>query len=405
MGKLTAKQVSNIKAKEKNYRIGDGGGLSLHIRPSGTKTWEFRHISPRNGRPTYAGVGSYPEVSLAKAREKALELKKLVSQGICPKTKKAESKAELASLQNNTFEAVARLWMDSQLNRNVEKTRSNNWRRLELYAFPSLGAIPVASLTAPMAIEALRPIESNGNLETVKRVAQIMNQVMTYAVNAGLIHSNPLSGIKNVFQKPQVTHMPALDPKGLSELVQTMARANMTVTVKLLFEWQLHTMTRSSEASKARWNEIDFDDLIWAIPAPRMKSRRIHKIPLTKQTLAILDAMKSISGHREFIFPSGRDPKKPTHSESVNSALGRNGFSGRTTGHGLRALASTTLNEQGFNPDAIEAALAHLDKNAIRKAYNRTSYLEERRLLMKWWSDHIEKASYGSMSMSVSGVC
>lgn len=237
-------------------------------------------------------------------------------------------------------------------------------------------------------------------METVKRTAQLINEVMTYAVNAGLIHANPLSGIREVFRKPKVKHMAALKPHELPELVQTVARANMAVTTKSLIEWQLHTMTRPNEAAGTRWNEIDLDNAVWTIPANRMKMAKEHQVPLTEQTLAILEAVRPISGHREFVFPSIRDPKKPTDAESVNKALSRIGFKGRTTAHGLRSLASTTLNEQGFNADVIEAALAHTDKNAIRKAYNRTSYVEQRKPLMKWWSDHIEQASFGSLSVT-----
>ncbi|EOV1170828.1 integrase domain-containing protein [Vibrio fluvialis] len=400
MAKLTAREVSSAKPREKPYRLGDGGGLFLYVRKSGTKSWECRYVKPATGKPTYTGIGSFPDVSLADARLKATEVRKLVSDGIDPQLVKAEQKAKTTSEQNNTFKAVATLWMDTKRNRIKEKTIEGNWRKLELYAFPEIGSIPVSMLSAPMAIAALKPIEKKGQLETVKRTAQLINEVMTYAVNAGMIHANPLSGIREVFRKPKVQHMLALLPHELPELVQTVARANMAVTTKSLIEWQLHTMTRPNEAAGARWCEIDIESAVWTIPADRMKMNKEHQIPLTTQTLAILEAVRPISGHREYVFPSIRDPKKPTDTESINKALSRIGFKGRTTAHGLRSLASTTLNEQGFNADVIEAALAHTDKNAIRKAYNRTSYLEQRRPLMAWWSDHIEQASYGSMSVA-----
>lgn len=400
MAKLTAKEVANAKAKDKPYRLGDGGGLYLYVRKSGTKAWECRYIKPATQKPTYTGIGSYPDISLADARLKATEIRKLVAGGIDPQLVKAEQKVRAITEQNSTFKAVAELWMDTKQNRIKPKTIEGNWRKLELYAFPSLGSIPITSVTAPIAIAALKPVEKGGQLETVKRTAQLMNEVMNYAVNAGLIHSNPLSGIKDVFRKPKVTHMLALTPGELPELVQTVARANMAITTKCLIEWQLHTMTRPNEAAGARWDELDLDNAVWVIPAERMKMNKEHQIPLTPQTLAILETVKPISGHRDFIFPSIRDPKKATDTESINKALSRIGFKGRTTAHGLRSLASTTLNEQGFNADVIEAALAHTDKNTIRKAYNRTSYLEQRRPLMKWWSEHVEQASYGSLSVT-----
>ncbi|MBC5831901.1 integrase domain-containing protein [Vibrio metschnikovii] len=398
--KLTAKEVANAKSKDKPYRLGDGGGLYLLIRPSGFKAWECRYMKPNTGKATFSGLGSYPDVSLAEARDKATEIRKMVADNIDPKLLKAEQRAKTTSEMNSTFKVVADLWIDTKRHRIKPKTIEGNWRKLELYAFPSIGGVPISKITAPMAIAALKPIEKTGHLETVKRTAQLMNEVMTYAVNAGLIHSNPLSGIKEVFRKPKVQHMLALQPHELPELVQTVARANMAITTKCLIEWQLNTMTRPNEAAGARWSEIDIDNAVWTIPASRMKMNKEHQIPLTTQTLAILEVVRPISGHREFVFPSIRDPKKPTDAESINKALGRIGFKGRTTAHGLRSLASTTLNEQGFNADVIEAALAHTDRNAIRKAYNRTSYFEQRRPLMKWWSDHIEQASYGSLSVT-----
>lgn len=400
MAKLTAKEVSNAKPKDKAYRLGDGGNLYLHIRKSGAKSWEFRYTKPSTGKPTFTGVGSYPDISLAVARQKATELRNTVADGIDPQLLKVERKAKLASEQANTFIAVAKLWIDMKKNRIMPKTLEGNWRKLELYAFPLLGQIPITKLTAPMAIAALKPVEEAGLLETVKRTAQLINEVMTYAVNAGLIPSNPLSGIKEVFKKAKVTHMKALMPEELPELVQTVARANMAITTKCLIEWQLHTMTRPIEAAGTRWEEIDFERQLWILPDYRMKARREHIVPLSKQCLAILETIRPISGHREFVFPSIRDPKKHTDAESINKALGRIGFQGRTTAHGLRSLASTTLNEQGFDGDVIEAALSHSDKNAIRKAYNRTTYIERRRSLMQWWSDRVEDASYGSVSIA-----
>lgn len=168
---------------------------------------------------------------------------------------------------------------------------------------------------------------------------------------------------------------------------------------RFLIEWQLHTLTRPGEAAGTRWDEIDVDKKEWTIPASRMKMRKEHVIPLSKQALQLLEAIKPLSGHREFVFPSDRDPKKHINNESANVALRRMGFQGRLVSHGIRSLGSTTLNEKGFNPDVIEAALAHVDKNQVRAAYNRSDYYEKRRELMSWWSDHIEGASQGSVSI------
>ena len=223
---------------------------------------------------------------------------------------------------------------------------------------------------------------------------------MTYAVNGGIVFANPLSGIKANFKKPKKEHMLTLKPEELPELMLTFAHANIKRTTRCLFEWQLHTMTRPSEAAGASWKEIDFENKTWTIPAERMKKKRIHVIPLTEQAMALLEMIKPLSGHREYIFPSDRDPKTHCNSQTVNMALKRMGFAGRLVSHGLRSLASTTLNEQGIDSDLIESALAHVDKNEVRRAYNRSEYLERRREVMNWWSEHISKAAIGSLSVT-----
>ncbi|NOH79498.1 tyrosine-type recombinase/integrase [Vibrio sp. RE86] len=396
--KLTARQAQTAKPQDKTYRLSDGRNLYLCVRPSGSKSWQFRYTRPLQSKVTYLSFGTYPEVSLAEARDKAYEARKMLNDGIDPQVAKQAEKAKLIAEHQATFQNVALEWKSSKEGSVKEKTLHDNWRKLETYAFPALGTLPISQITAPIAIASLRPTEALGRLETVKRTVQLLNEVMNYAVNSGLIHANPLIGIRDVFKKPQVTHMKALKPHEIKDLVKHVATANIQLVTRFLIEWQLHTMVRPNEASGARWDEIDYDKRLWMIPKERMKMGRAHVVPLTTQTLAILDAIKPISGHREFVFPSSRNPKVPTDSETANKALGRMGMKNRTTAHGLRALASTTLNEQGFDPDVIEAALAHTDKNQIRKAYNRTDYLESRRKLMSWWSEHIEKSSYGTFS-------
>lgn len=398
--KLTARQVQSAKPKDKVYRLSDGGNLYFCVRSNNSRSWQFRYTRPGQDKVTYLSFGTYPDMSLAEARDKALESRKMLSEGIDPQLAREEQKAKAILEQNATFQFVAEQWKATKEGRIKEKTLLGNWRKLELYAFPKLGSIPVNKISAPLAISALRPVEEQGLLETVKRTAQLMNEVMNYAVNSGVIHANPLSGIRDVFKKHKVVHMKALQPHEMHELIRTVATANIQRVTRFLIEWQLHTMVRPNEASGARWEEIDIANKLWIIPKERMKMNREHAVPLTEQTLAILEAIKPISGHREYIFPSSRNPKVPTDSETANKALGRMGFKDRTTAHGLRALASTTLNEKGFDPDVIEAALAHTDKNQIRKAYNRSDYLDARRKLMCWWSEHIDKSSYGSYSVT-----
>lgn len=223
---------------------------------------------------------------------------------------------------------------------------------------------------------------------------------MTFSVNTGLVHANPLSGINAAFEKPKRKHMATIKPDELPEFMQTLNAANLVVVTRALIEFQLHTMTRSNESAKACWNEFDLENGLWVIPGSRMKMGREHIIPLSPQVQNIL---KVLEQHRrpytDFVFPSRNNPKKHVNTETVNKTLRRIGYQDRLVAHGFRALASTTLNEQEFNPDVIEAALAHVDKNEVRKAYNRAEYLEKRKVMMCWWSNHIEESSTGNMSV------
>ncbi|MBZ4768297.1 tyrosine-type recombinase/integrase, partial [Salmonella enterica subsp. enterica serovar Typhimurium] len=233
------------------------------------------------------------------------------------------------------------------------------------------------------------PIKARGALETVRRLVQRINEIMIYAVNTGLIDTNPASGIGMAFEKPKKQNMPTLRPEELPKLMRSLIMSNLSVSTRCLIEWQLLTRVRPSEASGARWVEIDLDAKLWTIPAERMKAKREHIVPLSPQALDILEVMKPISAHREHVFPSRNDPKQPMNSQTANAALKRIGYGGKLVAHGLRSIASTALNEAGFNPDVIEAALAHSDKNEVRRAYNRSTYLLKRIELMNWWGELI----------------
>ncbi len=397
---LSATEVKNAKAKEKEYYLVDGQGLKLRVLPSGSKQWLFNYYRPTNGKRANLNLGRFPDVSLVQARKASLNAKELIAQGIDPQDERKRQQQAHKEIHEHTFVNVAKDWFAIKQHDVTSDYALDIWRSLELHIFPYISDKPVKAITAPEIIELLKPIEAKGSLETVKRLTQRLNEVMNFATNCGLIQANPLTGIKAAFKKPKKENMAALAPDELPELMGAIANASIKRTTRCLIEWQLHTMTRPSEASGARWDEIEWEEKIWTIPADRMKKRREHRIPLTEQMLALLEVMKPISGHREFIFPSDRDPKKPCNSQTANMALKRMGFAGRLVSHGLRSLASTTLNEQGFDRDLIEASLAHVDDNQVRSAYNRTDYLERRRPMMSWWSGHIEEAAKGSLSVT-----
>ncbi|WP_172591675.1 integrase domain-containing protein [Shewanella xiamenensis] len=399
---LSDTEIRAAKPKEKEYNLFDGLGLRLRIKPNGSKLWLLNYTRPTDKKRTNLSLGSYPEISLAKARALVLDARTLLAQNIDPKFHKDQAIAAETALKVNTFEKVAADWFEIKRDSITAEHAAKTWSSLELHILPYLGKTPIGQITAPMVIKIFRPLEAKGTLETVKRLSQRINEIMIFAVNTGLIHANPLSGIKAAFKKPKKQNMAAMPPAELPELMRTIANANIRRTTRFLIEWQLHTMTRPNEAAAARWDEIDINERLWVIPAERMKMNREHIIPLSDECLAILKALKHISGNREYLFPADRDPKTHCNVQTANAALKRMGLQDRTTAHGLRSLASTTLNEQGFDWDVVEAALAHTDRNQVRSAYNRAKYLERRKEMMDWWSKHIVKAAVSNASLAIS---
>ena len=397
---INATQLTNIKPKEKEFNVADGGGLMLRVKPTGVKSWLFNYTHPITKKRSNLKIGTYPAMSLAKARAIRQTYLAFIEQGVDPKAHREEKAQQKEHAQSNTFELVASRWMD--IKRTKVKTNSADkiWRSLENDVFPRIGKLPVDEITAPKAIEVLSTIVGRDSYEIARKVARRMNNVMTYAVNIGLVHHNPLAGIKETIPSRKVVNYPTLKPDELPDLMRAINFANIRFVTRCLIEWQLHTMVRPGEASQAQWSDIDYERKLWVIPADRMKMGKEHHIPLSEQALTILKLMQPLSTHRAHIFPSNKHPLLSANKETTNMALKRMGFAGRLVAHGLRALASTTLNEQGFDHDVIETALAHGDRDQVRAAYNRATYLEQRRVMMHWWSKHIEQAANGNMSLA-----
>ena len=397
---LNATQVDKSKPKEKEYSLNDGNGLALRIKPIGTKIWIFNYQRPITKKRANLTLGKYPALSLAKARTKAIEARELLVDDIDPKDYRDDQLLSKQTKLNNTLQVVFDSWFSVKKTSIKELTAKKLKQRLDKYLLSYLGKKPINEVTAPQTIKVLQPLANEGKLETVGRICRNLNEIMTFAVNTGIIEHNRLAGIGKAFAAPKVTNQASLKPEELPKLLTTLNYANIKNITRCLIEWQLHTMTRPSESAGARWDEIDLENQLWNIPADRMKKGRPHTIPLTDQTSALLETIKSITPESEFIFPGHTSRKKHVSSQTANKALERMGFKGQQTSHGLRALASTTLNEQGFDVDIIEAALSHVDKDKVRSAYNRTDYLERRKVVMSWWSNHIEEASKGSHSIT-----
>lgn len=399
--KLTDAKIRTAKPSAKEYNLGDGGGLSLRVKPSGTKIWVFNYYRPSDKRRSNASFGVYPDVTLSVARERRREARGLLAQDIDPQTFKVEQQeaARAKQAREVTFAAIAKQWFELHKHEVARPTATKDWRMLETYVLPFIGGIPVTEIRASKVIEVLRPIEADGLLSLVGRLCQRINRVLNYAVNHDSLQSNPCAAIGKVFKKAAPQNHPTIEPSELPQLMADIAAGSLEPATRCQILWSLHTLVRPSESAGAMWDEIDIENKVWIIPAERMKMDRPHRVPLTPQAIAVLEQMRPLSGHRTFVFPGHRDPTTHINKQSANAALKRLGYGGRLVSHGLRSLGSTTLNEQGFNPDAIEAALSHTDTNKIRRAYNRSDYFEQREPMMGWWSEHIELASQGIITL------
>ena len=390
---LTNNEILKAKPQEKDFTLHDGDGLFMLVKTSGKKLWRFRYQRPNSSSRTNLSLGSYPALTLAAARQMRDQYLSLLAQGIDPQKQQEEVSEQRQIELDSIFSVVAARWFQLKSKSVTKDYAKDIWRSLEKDIFPTIGKLPVQALKARTIVEALQPIKARGALETVRRLVQRINEIMIYAVNTGLIDANPASGVGMAFEKPKKQNMLTLRPEELQKLMRTLVMSNLSVPTRCLIEWQLLTLVRPSEASGAKWAEIDFNANLWTIPAERMKAKREHVVPLSIQALNILEIMKPISAHRLHIFPSRTDPKKPMNSQTANAALKRIGYGGKLVAHGLRSIASTALNEANFNADVIEAALAHSDRNEVRRAYNRSTYLTQRKDLLEWWGCYVHPSA------------
>jgi len=395
---LTNNEILKSKPREKDFTLHDGGGLFLLVKTSGKKLWRFRYQRPNSASRTNLSLGAYPALTLAAARNIRDQHLSLLAQGIDPQQQQ-EMVTEQRQIQlDSIFSTVAANWFQLKTKSVTPDYAKDIWRSLDKDVFPAIGEIPIQEIKARTIIEALEPIKARGALETVRRLVQRISEIMIYAVNTGLLDTNPASGVGMAFERPKKQNMPTLRPDELPRLMHTLSISNLSVPTRCLINWQLLTLARPSEASGARWIEIDLDAKLWTIPAERMKAKREHIVPLSSQALDILKVMLPISSHREYLFPSRHNTKESMNSQTANAALKRIGYAGKLVAHGMRSIASTAMNEAGFNADVIESALAHIEKNEVRRAYNRALYLDQRKELMQWWGDYIKESHVKSMA-------
>jgi integrase len=397
---LTNTQIKQFKPTDKVTKLSDGSGLQLQVNPNGSKYWIFNYVRPIYKSRTTISFGVYPEVSLAQARNKRVEARELIAKDIDPKTHKESLLSEAKERNNNTLGSWALHWQALKAKEVKPSTINKAYNSVNRYILTSLKDMAIAEIRVKHIKPLLDPLVNQDKRETVKRLCMFLNEIMRLAMAANVIEFNPLSDITKLFPTAQKKHQPTITPKQLPELMRKIAVAHIAKTTRCLFEFQLHTMTRPIEAASAMWQDIDLEKRIWVIPPTRMKMKKPHIIPLSDYVVQLLNTIRLFSEEKAYLFPSAKDPSSHANSQTVNMMLKRNGYKGQLVAHGLRAIGSTTLNEQGFDYDVIEAALAHVDKDEVRRAYNRTDYLDKRRSMMQWWSVHIVKCSQGDLTVA-----
>jgi integrase len=388
---LSDATIRNAKPSGKPYKLFDSGGLFLLVQPSGSKWWRYKYRF--EGKEKLLALGSYPDVGLGDAREKHSQARKLVAGGKDPSQERKEAKRLIVQKNQNTFEAVAREWHQSRLQKWTPTHATKILKRLELNAFPKLGSRPIADVTASELLDVLRIVEDRGAMELAHRLLQSCGQVFTYALVTQRIARNPASDLRGALQPVKKKNRAFLKPEEMPEFLKRLDNFDGELQTKLAFKFLLLTFVRTKELRGAEWKEINFKKAEWRIPAERMKMRDPHIVPLSKQALSVLREVKKLTGTFRFIFPNQHKPAGCMSENTLLFALYRMHYHSRATVHGFRSTASTVLNEHGFRPDIIERQLAHCERDKVRAAYNHAQYLPERRKMMQWWADYLDTAA------------
>lgn len=390
---LSDAMVRNAKPRERRYKLFDETGLFLIVTPEGGKWWRCRYRW--NGKEQTLSLGTYPAVSLKRARMGRDAIRQQVRDGVNP----AEArKAEDPAARLETFESQARQWHEGRAPGWSAVHAARVLRDLERDVFPWIGAKPVASLAAPDLKPVLARVRDRGATDSAHRILQVIGQVSRYAIAGGHAERNPAADLKGWLPSPARTHFATVtDPKAIGALLRALDGYQGTFPVRCALRLAPRLMVRPGELRQAEWSEFDLDAGAWRIPARKMKGRAEHIVPLARQCVAILAELRPLTGRASYLFPSVRGRDRPMSANTINVALRALGFDADTlTAHGFRALASTRLNEMGWNADVIERQLAHAERNAVRAAYNRAQHLPERREMMQAWADYLDGLASGA---------
>lgn len=384
---LTDTAVRNAKPREKPYKLTDGGGLYVIVNPNGSRWWRFRYRV--EGREKLISLGVYPEVSLREARERRDGAKKLHKSGVDPSARRQIEQKVAAE----TFEAVAREWF-AKFSVNWAPSHSEKViRRMELDLFPWIGSRPIREITAPELLTCLRRIEERGALDTAHRAHQNCGQVFRYAVATGRAERDPSADLRGALPPVKAGHFASItEPVAVAALLRSIDSYHGSVITRTALRLAPLVFVRPGELRHAEWTEISLYAAEWRIPAEKMKARVLHVVPLSRQAVELLTEIQTLTGKwGRYVFPAATIRTRPMSENTINAALRRLGYTSTDmTGHGFRSMASTLLNEQGWNRDAIERQLAHGERDPVRAAYNYAEHLPERRKMMQAWADYLD---------------
>ncbi len=387
--KLTDAKIKALKPQLKPYKAFDGQGLFLEVTPSGGKKWRLRYIFEGNDKRIT--IGTYPVVGLKEARERSIDLRRLLDKGIDPLVERHNEK--LAKKQAKTFQEVGQAWEEAFLERIAPATRRKKTGLLTNYIYPIIGNMPLTELTPYLLLnKVFKPLEFERKLETAHRVKMMCSQIFRYAIAHGWMERDPTQELKGAMPQPKVTHRATiLEPAKIGRLLKDIDNYSGQVSVTYALKLLPLLFVRPGELRHAMWSEIDFEQAMWRIPAEKMKMRTPHLVPLSRQAMALIQELQKIHGQYEYLFPGQRSNQRPISDAAMIAALRYLGYSKeQITPHGFRSMASTLLNEKGYNADWIERQLAHTERDGVRAAYNYAEYMPERIKMMQDWADYLD---------------
>ena len=394
---LTAAWVKRARPKSKPYKLSDRDGLYLLIEPSGSRVWRMNYRL--RGKQRTITFGRWPELLLGEARAKLLEARRLIANGVDPVEQAKLDKIAQSIAATNTFEAIAKEWLEKIEKEGLAAITLKKARWLLEQTYPALGKRPISEITAQELLLVLKKVEASKRYDTANRIRSTCSQVFRYAIATARAERDICTDLRGALVTARTNHRAAITtPKEAGALLRAIEDYEGNSLTRIALRLLPHVFVRPGELRWAEWSEFDFDKAVWTIPDYKMKMRRPHAVPLSKQAITIIGEIEHDASYSSFLFPSLRALDRPMSDNTINAALRRLGFSkDQMTGHGFRAMAATLLNEMGkWNPDAIERQLAHADGNSIRRAYARGQYWDERVRMMQHWSNHLDKLREGA---------